>query len=347
MARPPFDDALIQSALLAEVADHPQGLVRIVAERLGTTRPTVLARMHRLVALGYLTSSGGTRPVYRLGPSRRQLFRYTRDGLAEDEVWRRDLRPLLDGIPDNVLGILQHGLTEMLNNAIDHSDSADVAVWIDRNPSRVTLLVDDDGIGIFRRIAAHLALPDDRLALLELAKGKLTTDPARHTGEGVFFTSRMFDRFRIVSGGLSFDHNDDESDDVLVEAGVDMRGTTVVMAIAPNSTRTAREVFEQFSSGPEDFTFARTVVPVRLARLGDENLVSRSQAKRLLQRVERFRTVVLDFAGVATIGQAFADEVFRVFANAHPDVELIPMHATTEVAQMVRRAQAGQAPLFE
>ena len=65
-----------------------------------------------------------------------------------------------------------------------------------------------------------------------------------------------------------------------------------------------------------------------------------------MQRVDRFRTVVLDFAGVDTIGQAFADEIFRVFANAHPNVELIPLHAATDVQQMIRRAQDRQSPLF-
>ncbi len=73
-----------------------------------------------------------------------------------------------------------------------------------------------------------------------------------------------------------------------------------------------------------------------------EDLITRSQAKRLMQRVERFRTVVLDFAGVTSIGQAFADEVFRVFANAHPDVELVPVHAVPQVQQMIRRAEVAR-----
>jgi hypothetical protein len=111
------------------------------------------------------------------------------------------------------------------------------------------------------------------------------------------------------------------------------------MEIAVDSKRTDREVFEAFSSGPDEYAFAKTVVPVRLARIGDENLVSRSQAKRLLQRVDRFRHVVFDFEGVERIGQAFADEIFRVFALEHPTVELAAIHATPEVQQMIRRAE--------
>jgi hypothetical protein len=128
--------------------------------------------------------------------------------------------------------------------------------------------------------------------------------------------------------------------------------TEMVNKIDTDSTRTAAEVFAAYSSGPDDYSFARTVVPVRLAQVGDENLISRSQAKRLLQRVDRFRHVVLDFAEVRGIGQAFADEIFRVFALAHPEVELEVIHALPEVQKMIRRAEAardqdnGQLPLI-
>jgi hypothetical protein len=77
-----------------------------------------------------------------------------------------------------------------------------------------------------------------------------------------------------------------------------------------------------------------------LAVLCSDGLVSRSQAKRLLARFEVFREVILDFAGVASIGQAFADEVFRVFQNAHPEVHLRIMHASEEVLRMINRAKA-------
>jgi anti-sigma regulatory factor (Ser/Thr protein kinase) len=260
-------------------------------------------------------------------------------------VWLLDVAPLLHGLPANLIDICHHGVTEMVNNAIDHSGGSHLRVFVDRTREMVTLMVSDDGVGIFRKITAALDLPDERLALLELSKGKLTTDPRRHSGEGVFFTSRMFDRFQIASGELVFDHDDAQADDLLddIQPRYARRGTTVLMEIATTSKRTAKQVFDKFSSGPDDYAFAKTVVPVRLARVGDENLVSRSQARRLMQRVERFRTVVLDFAGVASIGQAFADEVFRVFANAHPDVELVPVHAVSSVQQMIRRAEAARA----
>lgn len=329
----------IDAALLSAVGTHPRDLVHATARALGLSRTAVASRVRALVEQGYLTRVGTTRPVYSPGPNRRRVFTYRRAGLAEDLVWARDAMPLLTGLPANVLDIAHHGMTEMVNNAIDHSEGETVQVLVDRTASKLSLVVADDGVGIFRKITRALSLPDERLALLELSKGKLTTDPRRHSGEGIFFTSRMFDRFQIASGELLFDRDASAEDDMLFDHDAPRTGTTVFMEIRPDSARTVSEVFQAFSSGPDDYAFARTVVPVRLARIGDENLVSRSQAKRLLQRVDRFRTVVLDFEGVERIGQAFADEVFRVFANEHPAIELIPIHASPEVQQMIRRAE--------
>lgn len=350
----PSRSAEIEFALLQAVDAHPRDLVGMVAAQLDLSRARVNMQVRALVADGYLNKEGTTRPVYTLGRNRRFLRRYPRKGLAEDAVWFGDLSPLLRELPRNVLDIVHHGVTEMVNNAVDHSGARNIFVRMDLHDGYLQLSVMDDGIGIFRKIARALDLPDERLALLELSKGKFTTDPRHHTGEGVFFTSRMFDHFQILSGGLVFDHEPGQEDDLLRDADeVRDEGTVVLMSIDVSSTRTAREVFDTYSSGPDDYAFARTVVPVRLVQVGDENLISRSQAKRLLQRVDRFRHVMLDFKGVSAIGQAFADEIFRVFARAHPEVELVPVHALPEVQQMIRRAQVardeednGQLPLI-
>jgi len=353
MARPDRSED-IERALLREVDAHPRDLVRVVADSMRLSRTAVAARARVLVEAGFLEKEGTTRPTYRRGPNRRAEFRHALADLQEDRVWSRDVAPLLRGLSANVLDICHHAVTEMVNNTIDHSEGSEVRIEVVVKEGRVELSVVDDGIGIFRKITRALALPDERLALLELSKGKLTTDPTRHSGEGIFFTSRAFDRFQIQSGGLYFDHDHRHDDDWLdeVETPPMDHGTAVYMELARDSARSIREVFDEFSSGPDDYDFAKTVVPVRLAKVGDENLVSCSQAKRLLQRVERFRSVVLDFDQVGGIGQAFADEIFRVFANAHPEVELMAVNAVPAVQQMIRRAevardaQGGQLPLL-
>ena len=91
----------------------------------------------------------------------------------------------------------------------------------------------------------------------------------------------------------------------------------------------------------------KTIVPVRLAKYGEDQLVSRSQAKRLLSRFELFSVVVLDFSEIETIGQAFADQIFRVFATDHPEIQLQPIKANAEVLGIINAAIRSGRPGFK
>ena len=195
----------------------------------------------------------------------------------------------------------------------------------------------DDGYGIFRKIKDSLGLEDERHAIFELSKGKLTTDPDNHTGEGIFFASRMFDEFAIDSGSVSFSHLSPKEEYWVFENDEHVTGTCIRMKLSNDTRRTPQEVFDAFT-GDDDYGFTKTVVPVDLARYGNDALISRSQARRVLMRLDRFNTVVLDFRNVEQVGQGFADEVFRVFARTHPAVELIPVDANPQVTAMIRRA---------
>src|SRR5579875_1243311 len=176
----PDRSAEIDATLLDRVAKHPRDLVAVVGNELGLTRQTVAARARALIKAGYLAKSGTTRPTYTLGSSRRAVFTHVLRGLDEGRVWLHDIAPVLRGLPVNVVDICHHGLTEMVNNAIDHSGGSHLRVFVDRTRETVTLMVSDDGMGIFRKITAALDLPDERLALLDLSKGKLTIDTRRH-----------------------------------------------------------------------------------------------------------------------------------------------------------------------
>lgn len=310
-----------------------------LAARFEVSRVTAANSLRKLVEEGWLESSGGTRPAYRLGRNREIAETIPIPGVDEHIVWEHRFRPWFE-LPRNVLGIAHHGFTEMVNNANDHSGGKFVTVMMRLLEGHLVVEVLDDGIGIFEKITQAMGLPDRRLAILELSKGKFTTDPANHSGEGIFFTSRMFDQFLVEANGLRYDHDVRGKQDWLLDIDRPVTGTVVHMAISADSRRTAREVFDEYTTG-DSFGFDKTVVPVRLARIGNENLVSRSQAKRLVARFEGFRTVLLDFSGVDEIGQAFADEIFRVFANAHPEVELVETHTHSDVEKMIIRARTA------
>ncbi len=331
----------VRHFLLERIAAGDNDVVAAASTKFGITRQATHKHLTRLQTQGAIIREGSTRvPLYRLAPLSSVNFSYARDGtLAEDLVWSSAIKPALEPLPDNVLNIWNHGFTEMFNNAIDHSDGTTIKVSIRKNALNTEIVISDDGVGIFKKIQAQFKLLDERHAIFELSKGKLTTDPRNHSGEGIFFTSRMFDSFGILSGGLFFDHKRAGHDDWLVERELSAQGTAVFMELNNHTARTSKKIFDEFSSG-DDYEFSKTIVPVSLAKYGTDELVSRSQAKRLLARVDLFKTVVFDFENVSVIGQAFADQIFRVFANEHPDIQLLDVGTNAAVDAMIRRARA-------
>ena len=330
----------IRRFILDHVEKSSDDVTKATAEKFGITRQAVSKHLRRLLDEGALRRSGNTRArVYRLSP----LLEWDEHfeivpGLAEDVIWTRYVRDVLGEVPDNVLEIWYYGFTEMFNNAIDHSDGSTIGVQVKKNAATTEMLISDDGHGIFKKIQYAMGLLDERHSILELSKGKLTTDPSHHTGEGIFFSSRMFDLFDILSGGVFFSHKFGDTQDWILESSGSSSGTYVWMNLSNHTERKTRMVFDEFSSG-DDYGFTKTVVPVRLAKYGQDHLISRSQARRLLARVELFKTVLFDFSEVEHIGQAFADEIFRVFAMQHPDIELRPISANSETKRMIARVR--------
>lgn len=330
----------IRRFILENVSKHPTDIVTKAVSEFGISRQAAHRHVKKLVSEGLLTASGRTRSrTYELKTLSEEHFglRISPD-MSEDRVWRGKVRPQLGDLPANVMDICHYGFTEMMNNVIEHSRGTNVLISVERNAIAIGMSVFDNGIGIFRKIKNELNFDDERHAILELSKGKLTTDPERHTGEGVFFTSRMFDLFNIQSGGLYFRHSETGRDWLLEMADTDVKGTDITMFIGNKSRRTTKSVFDKYTAGGDEYDFSRTHVPVALAQYGDDKLVSRSQAKRILTRFDRFKEVLLDFKNVKTIGQAFADEIFRVYKYEHPEVKLLWINENKEVREMILRA---------
>ena len=319
-------------------------------KEFGISRQAVNAHLKAMISDGILESKGQTRGrKYQLVTHALGSGTFQTTGLSEDDIWKDQIAPLIANQPANVRGICHYSFTEMVNNVIDHSGSPDVTIAASQSAATVELWVQDHGVGIFNKIRNDLKLDDERQAMLELAKGKLTTDPERHTGEGIFFSSRMCDEFWIYSGHFSYLAGGSEPASMHERREDSPSGTSVLMVINRFTARTPQQVFDEFAGDDEahGHAFSRTLIPLRLARYEGEDLVSRSQAKRVMARVENFRHVFLDFDEVDHIGPAFADEVFRVWQNVHPETVLFCENASAPVMRMVNRARraAGLEPL--
>ena len=340
----------VRDFILRNVRSHPANIAAVTAARYGLSRPAIAGYLRRLINEGLIDVKGTTsdrRYAARDLVSLDFTVRLT-VGLSEDAIWQYRILPNVATLPENIINICQYGFTEMFNNTIDHSASEHAVVRYRQTYGHVNIEVADRGVGIFRKIQTWFNLHDPRQALLELSKGRLTSDPKHHTGHGIFFTSRMFDEFNIYSGSLFYSRTRQDDDDWCVEAR-DLSqsdlvvGTWVQMTISTNASWTTRDIFDRYQDDPVGFT--RTHVPIALGKYPGEQLVSRSQAKRVLARVDRFSEVMLDFQGVQDIGPAFADEIFRVFRNAHPDISIRDIRANDRVSRMIKAAR--EVPIQE
>lgn len=329
----------IEEVIRLLTADREAVSAGEVARAAGVTRQAVHYHLARMVDTGEIERLGAGRGT-RYVRTADLALRYPLQGLEEDRIWRRveDRLPQIAGARENVRSILAYAFTEMLNNAIDHSggDEARVIFWI--RPSAFTFEVLDDGVGAYRHLRERLGLEDDLAALQQLTKGRETTAPERHTGEGIFFTSRMVDAFELDANGLRWIVDAKRADHAVGEAP-EHPGTRVRCEIDPDTERTVTGVFDEYVDR-DSFEFSRTVVPLSVYRQGGR-FVSRSEAKRLTTRLERFREAVLDFQGIAEVGQGFVDELFRVWAREHPETRLVPVNMSPVVEHVVRRARFG------
>ena len=335
----------IIARLLESIGSAPESFSAYeFAKRENLTAQSIYRYLEQLEKAGRVTKKKiGRKNQYNL-VTISDSFTVALEGLSEDSVWRQRVAPFFSDLPEIPAYNLGFAFTEMLNNAIDHSGGKHAKVYLTRNGYMATVQITDDGIGIFTKIADAMKLEEKSFAVLELAKGKFTTDPQSHTGEGVFFSSKVVDGFAIMSDGLIFLGPDSESEGYLTHARLGKKGTTVIMEIKYSHTQTAKEIFDYFTQAPDDYGFSKTIVPVRLLEYGDEKplVVSRSQAKRLMVRFERFENILLDFTGIDEIGQGFADELFRVFPSQHPNSKLYPINCSDAVKRMINRVMKPQ-----
>ena len=176
-------------------------------------------------------------------------------------------------------------------------------------------------------------------AVQELLKGKTTTKPKGHTGQGIFFTSKVADVFELDT----YDYRlrvDNEVDDIfLLPLDNQVRGTRIQFKISINSKKHAGAIFKKYQTDPEDTAaFDKTEIPIKLYNMGTI-YISRSQARRVMLGLQKFKSVILDFDKVPTIGQAFADEVFRVWASRYPDTKISAINTNEAVKFMIDRVE--------
>ena len=257
--------------------------------------------------------------------------------LSEDLVLNEIKRDtgIFSALSKNVSDVVDYAFSEMLNNAIEHSKSPKIEIQMRRNAAGVVFDVRDWGVGIFKNIMKKRKLKNEFEAIQDLLKGKQTTAPKEHTGEGIFFTSKVADLLTIQSSTKKLIFNN-ILDDIFIREAKKTKGTKVSFTISIRSKTDLNNVFKKYSEGA--FVFDKTITRIALYKL-DSAFISRSQARRVLSGLEKFKKIVLDFKNVDTVGQSFADQVFRVWKRRHPDIEIKYQNANKNIVFMIKRAK--------
>jgi len=319
---------------------------------LGVSRQYAKILINNLITIGKLMKVGSTRNAFYVSPQYAaqninmfpsRLRKYLKNINLEEHRVLDDIEerlPLILKLSENVRSILTYSFSEMLNNAIEHSQSKNIQIEIDIVNKKLSFRVIDFGIGVFRNVMKKQGLKSELEAIQELLKGKTTTQPKAHSGEGIFFTSKAADIFILNSFGFQLVVNNRIGDVFVSRTKRITRGTTVSFDISTESNRHLNDIFRKFTDVGigGDYGFDKTEIKIKLYTLGGVH-VSRSQARRVLTNLNRFKSVIFDFDNVPMVGQAFADEIFRVFYNKHPEIKLQSINMNDAVKFMVDRVE--------
>lgn len=279
-----------------------------------------------------------------------QEWTFVNDGLLEeDTIYYDTIKPYLEDVSDNAQNIWEYCFAEIMNNAIEHSGGDKIQCCLCRDYLYTEISIRDNGIGIFRNICKYFhdkKIPmKEEQAAMELYKGKLTTDATGHSGEGIFFTSKCLESMAIWSDDIVYRYHCSEEDTMVQSHLVKYYtqfyeiGTLAIMRLENDTMRTTKEIFDIFA--PIEEGFIKTLIPIKeMCPFG--NPVARSQARRILRRLEDFQEIIFDFRDVEILGQGFADEVFRVFQNRYPEIVLTVQNANKSVQGMIRHVSGGR-----
>lgn len=303
-----------------------------------------------LIAEGKLVKVGKTRKTFYSLPeftsiaakARGNAFRrrLRNKNLKEHEILTEISNSLdfLKNAAENVKSILDYAFSEMLNNAIEHSESEYIEIEVLKRENTLEFIVDDYGIGVFRNVMKKRQLASELEAIQDLLKGKTTTQPKAHSGEGIFFTSKVADVFSLDSYEYRMRIDNTLPDVFVLPLSETKKGTRVHFSIDIKTKKHLIDIFAAFETDPEERGFDKTEIQVRLYTMGTI-YVSRSQARRILSGLEKFKSITLDYERVPTIGQAFADEIYRVFLQQHPGISITSINTSEAVQFMINRVE--------
>lgn len=336
----------IKNEILELLSKNETLSVNELVKKTSFTRAYIHRKLTELIENGKIIKTGNGKNTRYLKLDRQKIEKviskinsfkrqYTNEGLKEDECLNEIAihTSILFNLRENVTSIFEYAFTEIMNNAIEHSRAKYITVTAERDGEQIRFEIKDNGIGIFNNLKTKFRLKSIIDAVQDLTKGKFTTAPEKHTGEGIFFTSKISDIFVIKSYGKTLIINNILKD-ITVKDSKNIKGTYVTFVISAKTKKILKGLFDYYTDDSSKFN--KSKIWVKLFEQST-HFISRSEAKRILNGLEKFKTIIFDFTDVKEIGQGFADEIFRVWQSSHRDIKIIPVNTNENVLFMINR----------
>ena len=241
----------IKRYLLEKIRNQNTDYIKKTMNNFQISVTTVKRYLKELLEQGILEEQKQSECGYRLKTEEYRFAYDASDFLVEDKIYFQDILPLLQNISKEVSAIWSYAFMEMMNNAIEHANAEHVSCYVKKDALYTEISITDDGIGIFENIRAYLEKEcgysaDIQDSILELYKGKLTTQSEAHPGEGIFFVSKVLREFAIWSGQSVFtagrytEEKLIQSHLILYYTSLKSIGTMVVMKLENDTTHTLK-----------------------------------------------------------------------------------------------------------
>lgn len=341
----------IKNLILKQIETNGETKTMDLVKSVGLSRGYISHLLKEMVEDGSIVMIGKTNKAKYIKADKQSLLTAKKEilsvnlnlvnkNLSEDLVLdqiKRDSGIFVD-LSSNVTHVLNYAFTEMMNNAIEHSQSKKIKINFAKQDGLIKFIITDAGIGIFNNIMSKKGLKSELEAIQDLLKGKQTTAPQAHSGEGIFFTSKAGDSLIIESSNKKLIFNN-LVEDIFIDDIKNRQGTKIIFAIQTKSKRELEKIFNEYAG--DNYEFTKTKVAVRLYKMGDI-YISRSQGRRIMVGLDKFKIVELDFKHIKTVGQAFADEIFRIWQIHNPGIKIEVVNSNENIDLMITRSKGEQ-----
>lgn len=327
----------IRKFILENLTRHEKDIILATIQRFGLSRQAILKHMHTLINQKQVVVHGKTRDrIYELKP----LVNFSKtidiqEGFSTSDIMKKQILPNLKYLKKNIYKICEFSISAILSNVIDHANATTLYFKLYITHTDFHLITTDNGTGIFKNIQNYFKIEDPYIAVIEFAKGHITTDPEYHSGEELMTVVRLSDKMTIDSSGLCLKYTKGNNE-WSINSSTQKKGTRIHLGINMQSKRTCEKVFfELFEKGNQ-----KVSIPVNLVESFGKILNSRAQAQSLLRNISDIKEIEFNFMNIELIGPAFADELVRKTKAKNKSAEIKWVNTNETVGLLMSRALA-------